>query len=105
MVYRSKLEIRADILSVAKDGSKPTNIMYEADLNHKMLIRYLQDLLEGGMLHFDKKTGIYYTTYRGSKHRKEILKTEKTYKKLLQRKKELKKEKVAILIDFGLQVK
>jgi len=105
MVYRSKLEIRADILGVAKDGAKRAHIIYLANLSYKVLKNYLYDLLEGGMLHIDKKTGIFYTTYRGSKYRKEILKLEKRHKTLLKRKEELDKEKDAFLVEFGLQVK
>jgi predicted transcriptional regulator len=102
--YRSMLEIRADILGVAKDGTEKIEIIYKANLSYKLLTNYLNDLLEGGMLHIEKKTGKYYTTYRGSKYRKRILKWMKWDKKVRQMKEELDKERDAILIEFGLKV-
>jgi len=103
MVYRSKLEIRADILGVAKDGAKKTDILYQANLSYKVLKKYLHDLLEGGMLHIDRYSGKFFTTYRGEKYRKEILKLEKRHKRLLKRKEELDKEKDVFLVNLGFK--
>ncbi len=52
--YRSRLEIVRDVLAVAEeggdDGSKKTHIMYGANLSYKLLIRYLEEVLEAGLV-------------------------------------------------------
>lgn len=48
--YRSRLKIVADVLSVAKGGAKKTQIMYQANLSYKLLTRYLQEVLEAGLV-------------------------------------------------------
>ena len=48
--YRSRLQIIADVLSVVKDGAKKTRIMYQANLSYKLLTRYLEDVLDAGLV-------------------------------------------------------
>lgn len=48
--YRSRLEIIADVLSVARHGAKKTQIMYQANLSYKLLLRYLRYVMEAGLL-------------------------------------------------------
>ena len=48
--YRSRLEIIADVLSVARGGAKKTQIMYQANLSYKLLVRYLRYVMEAGLL-------------------------------------------------------
>ena len=48
--YRSRLQIIADVLSVVKEGAKKTRIMYQANLSYKLLTRYLDDVLESGLV-------------------------------------------------------
>jgi predicted transcriptional regulator len=51
--YRSRLEIVADVLSVVSDGARKTQIMYQANLSYKLLIQYLKDVLEAGLVRSD----------------------------------------------------
>lgn len=50
--HRSRLKILANILSVisGNDGAKKTRIMYQAYLSYKLLIRYLNDAVEAGLV-------------------------------------------------------
>jgi len=49
--YRERLQIVADMLSVASsNGAKKTRIMYFANLSWDLLNRYLNDLMEAGLL-------------------------------------------------------
>mgnify|MGYP001144110336 CR=1 FL=1 len=47
---RNNLEITADILRIAKDGAKKTQIVYGANLNFKLLHQYLDDLEKSGLI-------------------------------------------------------
>lgn len=50
--HRSRLKILAKILSVVNDneGAKKTQIMYQAYLSYKLLVQYLNDVLEAGLV-------------------------------------------------------
>jgi len=48
--HRNQLNIIADILEVAMDDPIRTHIMYKANLSHKQLLVYLNQLLERGFL-------------------------------------------------------
>jgi len=52
--YRSGLEIVRDVLLVAEEagdsGSKKTHIMYGANLSYKLLTRYLEEVLNAGLV-------------------------------------------------------
>ena len=48
--YRSRLQIIADILYIVKGGSKKTRIMFQANLSHRLLSRYLDTTLEAGLV-------------------------------------------------------
>jgi len=77
--YRSRLEIVRDILLVADDagdsGSKKTHIMYGANLSYKLLTRYLDDVLDAGLV--CEKGSCYLITGKG----KEFLKVYEDYEK------------------------
>jgi len=45
---RNDLDICADILKVAKTGAKKTQIVYQANLNFKIVKKYLQRLIATG---------------------------------------------------------
>ena len=49
-IRRNDLDICADILRVAKKGAKKTQIVYKANLNFKIVKKYLKRLLENGLL-------------------------------------------------------
>ena len=50
--HRSRLKILANILSVISDnnGAKKTRIMYQAYLSYKLLLQYLKDVIEAGLV-------------------------------------------------------
>jgi predicted transcriptional regulator len=50
--HRSRLKILASILSVVSDndGAKKTQIMYKAYLSYKLLVRYLNDVMDSGLV-------------------------------------------------------
>ncbi len=64
--YRSRLRIVADMLSVVSnnDDAGKTRIMYLANLSWDLLNRYLDDLLEAGLLSCGS-SGCYVLTSKG----------------------------------------
>ena len=56
MGYRRKLDIIADMLLVAGSGSgaKKTHIMYQANLSHRLLIKYLEEVVRAYLLSFER---------------------------------------------------
>ncbi len=62
---RNDLDICADILQVAKAGAKKTQIVYQANLNFKIVKKYLSRLIETGMLMTADESSLYTTTNRG----------------------------------------
>lgn len=62
---RNDLDICADILQVAKTGAKKTQIVYQANLNFKIVKRYLNRLITTGMLSKVEERRLYTTTNRG----------------------------------------
>jgi len=59
---RSSFEIIAEILETAKNGAKKTRIMYVCGLSYRFVQKYLDLLLEMGLL---KIGNSYFTTDRG----------------------------------------
>lgn len=53
--HRSRLKILANILYVvtANNGAKKTEIMYQAYLSYKLLVQYLNDITEAGLVKCD----------------------------------------------------
>ena len=50
--HRSRLKILANILEVItkNNGAKKTQIMYQAYLSYKLLVQYLDDVIEAGLV-------------------------------------------------------
>ena len=66
---RSNIEIIADILRIAKKGSRKTRIVYGANLNFKMLTEYVVKLKRAGLIkHSEEKSGIIQTTEKGKEY-------------------------------------
>lgn len=65
---RNSIDIDADILRIAKDGARKTQIVYRANLNFAIIRRYLKRLTEQGYIDppVDTPKGkFYHTTPRG----------------------------------------
>jgi len=66
---RSRIEVICDILSEALDGANKTRLMYRCNLNFMRFNRYLQELLDAGLIENinsnPKGTIIYKTTEKG----------------------------------------
>jgi predicted transcriptional regulator len=50
--YRTRLQIIADMLSVVNDneGARRTQVMYQANLSYRLLRRYLDEIVESGLV-------------------------------------------------------
>ena len=48
--YRNRLQIIAEILETVKGGARKTHIMYRANLSYKLLCKYLNEVLECGLV-------------------------------------------------------
>jgi predicted transcriptional regulator len=59
---RSSFDIIAEILRASKDGAKKTRIMYSCGLSYKFVQKYLNLLLETGLLRIGNS---YHTTDKG----------------------------------------
>jgi len=51
--YRDRLRIIADILSVVNGRAKKTRIMYQANLSYRLLCRYLDKVMDAGLVRFE----------------------------------------------------
>ena len=60
---RDRLDIVRDMLSAALVRVRKTNIMYKANLSYHLLEKYLDSLLEAGLVECDGN--FYFTTKRG----------------------------------------
>jgi len=49
-IYRDRLQIIADILSIVNGKAKKTRIMYQANLSYRLLCRYLDEVLDAGLV-------------------------------------------------------
>jgi len=68
MKNRSDIEVMASILSSAsRKWEYKTTIMYNACISHSQLIRYLNIVLEKGLIEYSEEYGRYKTTGKGLK--------------------------------------
>jgi len=64
--YRNRMEIAAGILEIAKNGSRKTRIMYLGNLSFDLLQKYLDLLVNLGLLQTrNEKEKIYVATDKG----------------------------------------
>ena len=63
--YRSRLDIIADILAVARQRAKKTQIMYGANLSYRLLTRYLAEIRRAYLVRFERDEGCYVLTRKG----------------------------------------
>ncbi len=74
--YRDRLQIIADILSIVRGRAKKTRIMYQANLSYRLLCRYLNEVLDAGLVRFENED-CYVLTGKG----KEFLGRHEEYSK------------------------
>jgi predicted transcriptional regulator len=60
---RNDLDICARILEVSRMGARKTQIVYQSNLNFRMVKKYLKRLIEGGLLQAGDR--FYITTAKG----------------------------------------
>ena len=60
---RGRHDIVMEILKIARNGAKKTNIMYKARLSHSQLEKYLNALAKEGFI--NEESGVWKTTERG----------------------------------------
>lgn len=65
MGYRRKLDIIADVLHVASQGARKTQIMYQANLNHRLLKKYLAEVSRACLISFERRKRCYVLTSKG----------------------------------------
>ena len=73
--YRGRLDIIADILHVVSQNPKKTQIMYQANLSYKVLIKYLKEVSEASLINFKYEKQCYLLTAKG----REFLEAYKEY--------------------------
>lgn len=68
MGYRRKLDIIADVLSVAGgSGAKKTQIMYKANLSYRLLTKYLFEVRRAYLVSFERSRRCYVLTSKGKR--------------------------------------
>ena len=73
--YRGRLDIIAEILHLAGQNAKKTQIMYKANLSYKVLIKYLTEVSEASLIDFEDEKQCYMLTTKG----REFLEAYKEY--------------------------
>ncbi len=66
--YRDRLDIIADILNVASQAAKKTQIMYQANLSYKVLQRYLSEIVDASLIKFENNNQSYKLTFKGQEY-------------------------------------
>ena len=64
--YRGRMDIIADILQVVSGNAKKTRIMYQANLSHKVLQKYLTDISEASLINRVNPDKYYVLTPKGA---------------------------------------
>jgi len=62
--YRNRLRIIADVLVIANRHATKTQIMYQANLSYRLLCRYLEEVVNAGLVGSEKGR-LYVLTRRG----------------------------------------
>ena len=70
MIRRNNRDIEADILKIAITGTKKTWIVYGANLNFRIVQKYLGSLIERGLLTLENQ--LYQTTGLGLQYIEKI---------------------------------
>ena len=81
---RGRLEIARDILEVAKTGAKPTELVYKANLNFKVIKKYLPEMELAGLITVEEIHGsrLYTTTGWGHEFMRSLERTLTMYERM-----------------------
>src|SRR5918911_2095155 len=63
--YRNRIDIIAQLLDAASNGSTKTKMMYKAMLSHEQLKEYLQMMTENELINYDKGSQRFTTAHKG----------------------------------------
>jgi predicted transcriptional regulator len=66
--YRDRLDIIADILNVASRAAKKTQLMYQANLSYKVLQKYLSEITDAELVHFEDVRQCFMLTVKGQEY-------------------------------------
>ncbi len=94
--YRSRLQIIADILSVVRDNdARKTRIMYLANLSWDLLTRYLNDLIEAGLMRCGRSDH-YLLTPKGKRFLERFSEYRKRHKHVVEQIEDVNCEKMTL---------
>ncbi len=95
--YRNRLDVIADMLSVVNDNdeAKKTKIMYQANMSWNLLNRYLNDLLETGLVR-SRNSNSYVLTVKGKLFLEKYREYHKRHKKVEEQSRIIESEKVIL---------
>lgn len=97
--YRNKLDIIADVLEVAKDGARKTQIMYGANLSYTLLTRYLKNVMDMGLVRREDEN-IFKLTEKGSNFLQEFNGYREKRGEIEEQLSDIKDEKMMLLNKF-----
>jgi predicted transcriptional regulator len=92
--YRDRLQIIADILTIASRRARKTQIMYQANLSYRLLCRYLKETADSGLVCLEED--VYVLTTRGRKFLAQHEAYSKRCKRLEQRVNHVNHEKTVL---------
>jgi len=62
---RSNIQVIVDIMTASIQERKKTRLVYAANLNFRIITKYLDYLIKQGLLQYDAEEQVYRTTQRG----------------------------------------
>ena len=95
--HRSRLKILANILSVVnnENGAKKTQIMYKAYLSYKLLVQYLNNMTEAGLVMYGLEN-CYKLTPKGEKFLTKFVEYDKSRKSVYKQLSHIEEQKLML---------
>jgi len=93
--HRNRLQIIADVLSIARQGAKKTPIMYQANLSYRLLDRYIREVLNAGLVNFGDGNR-YVLTAKGREFLHQHTEYSELYKSLEKRLSHINRKKIVL---------
>jgi len=76
-IRRNRIDITVDILKVAINGAKKTQIVYQANLNHNIAKKYIVLLTDNELI--KQQEGLFTTTDKGRAYQEMVKELELQY--------------------------